>query len=224
MVRVAGAETAAGTLEDFYIDRFEVTNRQYKEFIDKGGYRNKDYWDHEFRRDGKILTWDEAMTEFVDQTGRPGPSTWQAGGYPEGQGDFPVSGLSWYEAAAYAEYAGKNLPTGTHWGLARGEATQIIKFPQLGGNGLFAPFSNFQGWGPVPVGSLPGITSCGAYDMAGNVREWCWNETPKGRLIRGGAWNDAPYMFGRKSQLPAFDRSPKNGIRCAFYPDADKNS
>ena len=49
--------------------------------------------------------------EFVDATGRPGPSTWEAGDYPEGEDDFPVAGVSWYEAAAYAEYVGKVLPT-----------------------------------------------------------------------------------------------------------------
>ncbi len=98
----------------------------------------------------------------------------------------------------------------------------MIRFPQLGGYAVFAPFSNFQGKGPVPVGSLPGITSYGAYDMAGNVREWCWNETQHGRLIRGGAWNDTTYMFHYLSQAPPFDRSSKNGIRCALYPEPEK--
>jgi predicted esterase len=55
--------------------------------------------------------------------------------------------------------------------------------------------------------------------MAGNVREWNWNETQKGRLISGSAWNDHPKLFGRWSQAPAFDRSSKNGFRCALYPD-----
>jgi len=192
MVRVSGAKTDAGELPDFYIDKYEVTNKQYREFINNGGYRNTKYWKHKFIKDGRELTWEEAVKEFVDQSGRPGPATWQAGDYPEGQADYPVSGISWYEAAAYAEFVGKSLPTGHHWGVAMGEYTPLIQWPQLGGYAVFAPFSNFRGKGPVPVGSLPGITSYGAFDMAGNVREWCWNETPKGRLIRGGAWTITP--------------------------------
>ncbi len=162
------------------------------------------------------------MAEFVDQTGRPGPAGWQAGDYPEGQDNYPVSGISWYEAAAYAEFAGKSLPTVYHWDMARGEYTPLIMWPQLGGFAVFAPFSNFQGKGPVKVGSLPGITSYGAYDMAGNVREWCFNEIQNGRLISGGAWNDNTYMFGNWSQAPPFDRSSKNGFRCALYLDLEK--
>jgi len=222
MVQVTGEKTELGKLDDFFIDRYEVTNRQYKEFIDSGGYRNREYWKHEFIKDGRVLTWEEAMAEFVDQTDRPGPSTWQAGDYPDGQDDYPVSGISWYEAAAYAEFSGKTLPTGHHWGIARGEYTPMIIWFQLGGYAIFAPFSNFQGKGPVPVGSLPGTTAYGAYDMAGNVREWCWNEIEQGRLVRGGAWNDNTYMFGNLSHAPPFDRSFKNGFRCALYPDPEK--
>ena len=221
MVRVPGMQTPLGKLDDFFMDRYEVTNKQYKEFIDSGGYRNREYWKHEFIKDGKVLTWEEAMAEFVDQTDLPGPATWQAGDYPEGQENYPVSGVSWYEAATYAEFAGKSLPTGSHWGIARGEYTPMIIVFQLGGDAIFAPFSNFQGQGPVPVGSLPGITSCGTYDMAGNVREWCFNTTQQGRLIRGGAWNDNTYMFGMMSNVPAFDRSSKNGFRCALYPEPE---
>jgi formylglycine-generating enzyme required for sulfatase activity len=154
MVRVAGAETEAGQFDDFYIDKYEVTNTQYKEFMDSGGYTNREYWKQEFVKDEKVLTWEEAMAEFVDQTGRPGPSTWQAGHYPEGHENYPVSGISWYEAAAYAEFAGKSLPTTHHWGMARGEFTPMIMFPQLGGYAVFAPHSNFRGDGPVPVGRL----------------------------------------------------------------------
>jgi dienelactone hydrolase len=222
MVRVQGAETEVGKLSDFFIDKYEVTNKQYKEFINSGGYRNRKYWKQKFMKEGRELPWERALKGFIDQTGQPGPATWQAGDYPEGQGDYPVSGISWYEAAAYAEFVGKNLPTGYHWNMARGGYTTLIQVPQLGGYAIFAPFSNFRGKGPVPAGSLPGITSYGAFDMAGNVREWCWNETSKGRLIRGGAWDDNTYMFSALSQAPPMDRSARNGFRCVLYPDLGK--
>ncbi len=222
MVRVQGAETAVGKLDDFFIDKYEVTNKQFREFVNNGGYRNRKYWKQKFIKDGRDLTWEEAVKGFVDQTGQPGPATWQAGDFPEGQDDYPVSGISWYEAVAYAEFAGKSVPTGEHWGTARGEHTTLILVPQLGGFAILAPFSNFKGRGPVPGGSLPGITAYGAFDMAGNVREWCWNETPKGRLIRGGAWDDNTYKFGELAQAPSLDRSAKNGFRCAFYPEPNK--
>jgi dienelactone hydrolase len=127
--------------------------------------------------------------------------------------------VSWYEAAAYAAYAGMSLPTLDHWEVARGGFTPMVRWPQLGGFAVLAPFSNFGTAGPVPVGSLRGITSYGAYDMPGNVREWCWNATPQGRIVRGGAWEDNAYAFDTETQAPAVDRSPRNGIRLAFYPD-----
>ena len=99
----------------FFIDETEVTNRAYKEFVDAGGYAETKYWKQEFKKDGQIIPWDEAIKEFVDRTGQPGPSTWEFGDYPEGQDDHPVSGVSWFEAAAYAEFRGKSLPTIYHW-------------------------------------------------------------------------------------------------------------
>jgi formylglycine-generating enzyme required for sulfatase activity/dienelactone hydrolase/predicted Ser/Thr protein kinase len=212
----------AGELGDFFIDQYEVTNRQFKEFVDKGGYREKSHWREKFFKDGKELAWEDALKEFVDQTGQPGPLTWQAGDYPEGQGDYPVSGVSWYEAAAYAESVGKSLPSASHWGIARGAHTPFIKCANY--LDLIALSSNFTTEGPAPVGRNSGMTSYGAYDMAGNVREWCWNEAPQGRIIRGGAWIDTPYMFAYWSQAPAFDRSSENGFRCALYPSPEKIS
>ncbi len=216
MVRVPSTQTAAEKLDDFFVDRYEVTNQRYKEFVDSGGYRDPKYWKHTFLKDGRSLSWEEAVAQFLDQTGRPGPSTWQAGDYAKGQENCPVAGVSWYEAAAFAEYAGKTLPTASHWGVAAGSRT-----PLWGGSGVgwLGQSSNFKGEGPAPVGSYPSITAYGAYDMPGNVREWCWNETRSGRIIRGGAWNNATYMMNNLSQAPAFDRSPSNGFRCALYPD-----
>ena len=55
------------------------------------------------------------MTEFRDTTGRLGPATWAAGDYPDGQDDYPVTGVSCYEVAAYADFVDKSLPTAQHW-------------------------------------------------------------------------------------------------------------
>jgi len=221
MVRVPATNMPIGALSDFFIGKYEVTNRDYKTFVDAGGYRNQDYWKHPFIKDGKELTWDMAMSELVDQSGQPGPSIWMGGDYPGGQGDHPVSGVCWYEAAAYAEYRGMSLPTSTHWFAAAGLMTPMIRVFQLGGFAIIAPFCNFGQRGTVSVGSLSGYTAYGAYDMAGNVREWCWNETPEGRVIRGGSWQDNTYEFGNVRQAPAMDRSPRNGIRLACYPHPD---
>ena len=222
MVRVQAADTPIGKLGDYFIDRYEVANKQYKEFVDAGGYRDRKCWKQTFLKEGRELTWEDAIGSFVDQTQLPGPSTWSGGDYPEGEGDHPVSGVSWYEAAAYAEYAGKSLPTDYHWAMARGLYTPMIRFPQLGGNAIIHTFSNYRGKGPVPVGSLPSVTAYGAFDLPGNVREWCWTETPKGRLIRGGAWDDNPYSFANLAQAVPMDRSAKNGFRCAVYPDPER--
>ncbi len=213
MIRVQGQ----GEIGDFFIDKFEVTNKQYKEFVDNGGYRKRDYWKHKFIKDGKELSWEDAMAEFVDQTGRPGPSTWEAGECKKGQEAYPVGGVSWYEAAAYAEFAGKSLLTVSHWYIASGMNIYSRLFIQM-----LIPLSNFGGEGPAPVGSHPDMVISGAYGMAGNVREWCWNESQKGRSIRGGAWSDAIYVFIAVTQLPPFDRSSRNGFRCARYIEPEK--
>jgi len=212
-VRNVGIKEDSG----FFMDRNEVTNKQFKEFVDNGGYRNPEYWKHKFIKNSKILTLEETLAEFTDKTGRPGPSTWEAGDYPDGQGNFPVSGVCWYEAAAYAEFAGKSLPTSDHWASGAG-----FYFPGTKFNSKILSISNFNDKGPEPVGKHYGVTWFGANDMAGNVREWCWNETTGGHIIRGGGWDDASYMYEFRSQLPSFDRSPKNGFRCIQYIDKEK--
>jgi len=221
MARVPGRKVEGlGDLPDFFLDKCEVTNRRFKEFVDADGYRNPKYWKQEFIREGRALAWEDAMTHFRDSTGRPGPSPWVAGDYPEGRDDYPVSGVSWYEAAAYAEFAGKSLPTKHHWTLAAGIRMyqyNLGSFPTM-----IYSFSNFRGEGPAPVGSHKGMNAFGAVDMAGNVREWCWNQSQDGRFIRGGAWDDAVYMYRYESQQPPWDRSPRNGFRCALYLDRDK--
>ena len=107
--------TPAADLPEFWLDRYEVTNRQFKEFVDGGGYRRRELWKHPFTSRGRTLSFDEAMARLRDETGRPGPAGWQLGSSRDGQADLPVSGVSWYEAAAYAEFVQKSLPTFQQW-------------------------------------------------------------------------------------------------------------
>ena len=198
-------------LGGFWIDRLEVTNREYRDFMDAGGYDDPAFWGEPFERDGRTLGFEEAVALFTDRTGRQGPATWEAGDYPNGEDDYPVTGLSWYEAAAYARWEGKRLPTVHHWNRAAGTilSSHVV------------PHSNFSGDGPSIVGQYGGIGPYGTLDMGGNAREWCWNEGIAGRFILGGGWNDATYMFNDAFEQPAWDRSVANGLRLAMYDDGD---
>lgn len=220
MVHVAGTETDTGFVPEFWIDRFEVSNRQFREFVQAGGYTRRELWPETFTDGERVLSWEQAMALFVDQSGRPGPSTWIGGTYPEGAVDHPVAGVSWYEADAYARFRGRSLPTGTHWGLAQSEQAPMIQFPQLGGLGIIAPLSNFYHAGTRPVGTMTAISTWGAYDLAGNVREWCINSTERGRLVRGGSYDDNPYRFIELSQAPALTREPIYGFRTVLLTEA----
>jgi eukaryotic-like serine/threonine-protein kinase len=195
----------AEQVDDFYIDRHEVTNKDYKRFVDSGGYARRPLWKFPFLKDGRALAWADAMALFIDRTGRPGPSTWEVGDYPEGQDNYPVTGISWYEAAAFAEFAGKRLPTVFHWDLVA----------NLMASGEIIPLSNY-GDGPKSVDSLRAVSRFGALGMAGNAREWTFNESTRGgdRFILGGGWNDEAYSFNDAYTQDGFDRSATNGFRC----------
>ena len=195
-------------LNDYWIDQYEVTNRQFKAFIDQGGYQKHEYWKMDFQRDGKHLSWDEAMALFRDGAGRPGPKDWIQGEYPKGQDDFPVTGISWYEAAAYAQFAGKSLPTLYHWNRAAGPFSAAF----------IVPASNFGGSGILPVGSKPDMSPWGNYDMAGNVKEWVWTEADSGKhYVLGGAWDEPNYMFVDPDAQSSFLRASNIGFRCVKY-------
>ena len=78
-----------------------------------------------------------------------------------------MSGVSWYEAAAYADWAGKSLPTVYHWNQA---AFTLA-------SGEIVPLSNLRSDGPAPVDSLDAMHRYGVLGLAGNVREWIFNAT-----------------------------------------------
>lgn len=199
---------------EFWIDKYEVTNRQYQEFVSAGGYRDEKFWKHPFVKNGHTIPFAQAMADFKDSTGRPGPAAWNFGTFEKGKDDYPVNGVSWYEAEAYAAFAGKSLPTMHHWGRAAG--TQWFS--------NMAQLSNFDKSGPAPVGTHQGISDYGAFDMAGNVREWTSTAVGERRYILGGGWTDASATcMNPDNQIP-WDRSEINGFRCirskGSIPDA----
>lgn len=189
----------------YYVDRYEVTNATYQKFLDGGGYRTPKYWPAQFEKDGHRLTWSEGMRMFRDSTGRPGPSTWAGGHYPEGKANDPVSGVSWFEAEAYAAYAGKTLPVLGQW-------YQAADFDV---SEYAAQTSNLRGTEAAAVGTYQGLGRYGTYDMAGNVREWVANQAAGDlRFILGGSWRSPHYLYTDPEALSPYDRSDTNGFRC----------
>ena len=213
MVRVARGKArrtdTEAIEEDFFIDKYEVSNEEYHRFVVRRGYQEAKWWeDQEYEEKGVKLTWQAAVRGFIDRTGRPGPATWKDGTFLEGEADYPVRGVSWHEAAAYAKFMGKQLPTVYHWDCAASlaYAAHIV------------PLSNFSGKGPAPRGRYRGIGSFGVYNMAGNVKEWCWNEMESGRRwVRGGAWDEPSYMFVHADAESPLARPETVGFRCVKY-------
>jgi serine/threonine protein kinase/dienelactone hydrolase len=194
----------------FLIDKYEVTNRQFRDFVVRGGYESPELWEHEFIENGEALSWAQGVRRFQDQTGRPGPATWRNGSYPRGQGDYPVGGVSWYEAAAYARFRGKGLPTVFHWTLAARANDVPARITEL---------SNFSD-SPSRVGRYRGMGEYGLYDAAGNAREWCFNAIEGAddtRCSLGGAWGEDDYAFVNGSIRSPWDRDAANGFRCVKY-------
>jgi len=212
MVRIPGGgierpEFPLVEIGGYWMDQYEVTHRQFKEFVDVGGYRDEQYWTAPFVDRDRELSWEEAMERLRDATGRPGPATWDLGTFPEGQGEYPVGGVSWYEAAAYCEFVGKDLPTVYHWhgATAQDQLSDILDV------------SNFLGDGPAPVGEYSGLGDYGTFDMAGNLKEWCWNSIGEKRYILGGSWAEPAYSFKDPDARHPFERKPTHGFRCAVF-------
>lgn len=215
-------------LDDYWIDRCEVTNREYKEFVDDGGYDDVRYWHHPFVYEGRTITREEAMRLFVDDTGRAGPRGWSNQNFPRGKGEHPVTRITWYEAAAYASYRGKSLPTIFQWENAarfKWKGRGFINFNNPLGvtmpwglhEGETLGRANLSTSGTVPVGELDfGMSPYGCYEMAGNAAEWCLNETSQGFIASGGSWASLPQAWGYFGIYPALHESSEIGFRCVL--------
>ena len=190
---------------DFWIDQQEVTNHQFKKFIDEGGYLNESHWEGmDLHRKGQRISLLQAREFFVDSTGKLGPATWENGTYESGKADYPVDGISWFEARAYANHVGKKLPTQAHWKKASSSSYPMV----------LARMSNF-GTSLRPVTEAESIGYYNAHDLFGNVREWCENDCEDGRrALLGAAAGDADYLFYMPRVCDPWERDAGNGFRC----------
>jgi iron(II)-dependent oxidoreductase len=218
-------------VEALLLDRDAVTNRQYRQFVQGGGYENVGLW--------APGVW-PAVLDFVDRSGRPGPRSWCDGQPPRGADDHPVTGVCWFEAQAYARWVGKRLPADAEWVKAAAwpvptgrDGVSQRKYPW---GDLFDPTQcNVWSTGPgmtVPVqsyGAAAGV--CGARQLVGNVWEWTASDFGAGqtwggdvvldepmKALRGGAYdtyfeNQAAVDFQSGDVLLA--RKHNVGFRCA---------
>jgi eukaryotic-like serine/threonine-protein kinase len=198
----------------FAIARTEVTNREYKEFIDAGGYDNEQYWRDagkpaKFIYRAQSLSWAQARKLFVDSTGRPGPAGWQLSTYPRGQDDLPVVGISWYEAAAYARFRKQMLPTIHHWMRAAFTPYDPM-FPTAA---AITKQSRFFADGPESARSEHGLGPWGTYHMAGNAREWVSNFAGGDAVALGSGWPEYASNFARVYTADPMARLPDHGMR-----------
>lgn len=116
-----------------------------------------------------------------------------------------MAGVSWFEAKAYAAFAGKTLPVLGQWY----QASDFDVTPYT------VQLSNLTGPGVAQVGVNQGLGPYGTYDLAGNVREWVENSVGSDlRFILGGSWRSPVYLYSSPEALSPFDRSDTNGFRC----------
>jgi formylglycine-generating enzyme required for sulfatase activity len=173
-----GDEKEKHLIKDAYqIDLYPVTNQRFAEFIQAKGYEMDKYWSEK--------GWKWCRENKVSE-----PWYWQDEKW--NQPDHPVVGVSWYEAQAFARWAGKALPTEVQWErTARG--TDGREYPWKGEFDKEKCNTEESGIGKTSrVTRYPnGISPAGCYDMAGNVWEWTVSQDEYGDyILRGGCWND----------------------------------
>jgi len=214
-----GHEDVSVRVDGYFLDRYPVTNAQYYQFVRHGGYEQMAIWDPE--------VW-PAVLDFVDQTGHAGPRFWRRGRYQRGEDRHPVVGVSWYEASAYARWAGKRLPTDAEWVKSGSWPVALPGHPLLQrrypwGEAVDRSRANLWGSGPgrtVAVEEFPsGVSVGGVQQLIGNVWEWTAD-----RLVLDDEANDhsAPPRQKLKSlRGGAFDTYLDNQATCHFQSGDD---
>ena len=199
----------AADLAPFALDRFEVSNDRFAEFVRAGGYGNAALWSA-----GNAT----ATARFVDKTGLPAPRDWVNGAPPAGRGKHPVTSVSWHEAAAYCAWRGGRLPSLFEWEKASRDGRVspfgiLMPWGRYDATSLGAVRANFSGTDTAPIESFPfAISPYGIYNMAGNVKEWLVNRVGDGWGTTGGSWQDPMYLFSQVGSQS--DGSPAVGFRC----------
>ncbi|HJW90604.1 MAG TPA: SUMF1/EgtB/PvdO family nonheme iron enzyme [Anaerolineales bacterium] len=154
---------------------------------------------------------------FVEASGHEFPAHWRRGTWPDGKADHPVVQVTWDSAAAYADWAGKRLPTEYEWEKAA-RGTDGRRWPW--GNHFDPRRCNTSSEGTTPVGrySPAGDSPYGAGDMAGNVWEWIGGKPSPLRMpLRGGDWLDGQeeaQTFHKRMHTPK-RKNDFVGFRCA---------
>lgn len=204
---------------DFYLDRWPVTNAEYKRFLDATGYPLPDYqvsW-----CDTAPYNWDAKTTM-----------------YPPGKEDHPVVLVTWRDAIAYAAWAGKRLPTEAEWERAA-RGLKGRRYPW--GNDFTRGHCNcvevgLGGTSPVGYFSPNGDTPQGLIDMVGNVWEWVNSlfkpypykaddgresrEATGFRVLRGASWQNDATVADAIARLDGdFHFFNNVGFRCAASPE-----
>mgnify|MGYP001284559626 CR=1 FL=1 len=194
-------------VEPFAVSKYEVSNSEFKEFIENGGYENENFWDFPVTIGEKLYTYKNSIKKFTGKFGKFGPGNWSYGQYPNGEGDQPVSHISWFEARAYAKFKNLKLPNVYEWlTSAKFSGRDRYRIPNLKNANLnsIKTRSVYEGGNQNEI--IPNI--------AGNVREWVTNpDSDYNYSILGGAFNDDIYGFNSYFSLSPFDRSKENGFR-----------
>jgi len=218
MLRVPGGEFLYGadrhklSLPEFWIDRTPVTNAEFARFVEATGYRTT----AEQTGIGCAYT----GSQWEDIRG----ADWRHPGGPQtdiqNKADHPVVQVSWVDAAAYAEWAGKRLPTEQEWEkAARGTHGGEYPWGNHAPSGELCNFNHHE-HGTTPVGkySPQGDSPYGCMDMAGNIWEWTASDDESGgKVLRGGGWSH-PGEYLRLALRPvhaADERYDTDGFRCA---------